>query len=73
MDEKQFLKKFEFFLKFGSNSVLLNVFIKSKRRYQNVMKLAVQKSSQNVSMTNGLVTVGFQKKPFQYETPCTYF
>ena len=29
------------------------------------MKLAIQKSSQNVSMTGG-----FQKKPFQYETPC---
>ena len=31
-------------------------------RYQNVMKLAIQKSSQNVNMTNGLVTGGFQKK-----------
>ena len=51
-------------------SVLLNVFVKSKHRYQNVMKLAIQKSPQNENMTNGLVTGSFQKKPFQYETPC---
>ena len=34
--------------------------------YQNVMKLAIQNSSQNVR----LVTGSFHKKPFQYETPC---
>ena len=33
------------------------------------MMLAIQKSSPNVNITNGLVTGGFQKKPFQYEHP----
>ena len=57
-------------MKFESYRVILNVFVKSKHRYQNVMMLATQKSSPNVNMTNGLVTGGFQKKPFRYETPC---
>ena len=35
------------------------------------MKLALKESSQNVNMTNDLVTGGFQKITFQYETPCT--
>ena len=34
------------------------------------MKLALKESSQNVNMTNDLVTGGFQKITFQYETPC---
>ena len=37
------------------------------------MKLALKESSQNVNMTNDLVTGGFQKITFQYETPCIYF
>ena len=40
-------------------------------RYQNVMKLPVQKSSQNVNMTNDFVIRDFQKKTVQSETPCT--
>ena len=58
----------EIFLKFGLNGDFLKDFIKSKHRYQNVIKLAIQESSQNVSMTNGLVTGGIQKKPFRYDT-----
>ena len=63
MDEEHFLKNPK------NIGLLLNVFIKSNHRYQNFMKLAIQKSSQKVNMTYGLATGGFQKT-FQYETPC---